>query len=544
MLVYANHLSAHGAESGEAIFRAVGRWTKEQLGFGLHPDQLKRNGRFQQRPFEQGNSRLRIHTASAGEDLLYSWVLSKGDSAVHGRWWITELGARTDESTAELSCVLRTDDRSTLIGTDNLVSASQPRVMRYAAQNIRSSTDCEFDPSVPGIELKVVGQSRTTYRAFLTAVDRADRDFPVVLISPTSDGEYLLDPEILQDRLVGLAQVVKTDPSYNSYEMESELSKFYSAWDGSVNVLHPPNRAGAVRNSLFLSNEIEAWGGKEERNASVLAQVTHRTNVFLRRRRIRAELVANLSAREEVTAAFEHAEDLSAAELKERANRIMELQTENQEYIDEFDNEIHGLRGDVSHLSQELTDTKGELNRERSKNRELKNRLEGSGRPPTNTADVNALVELVCRGTQPRPIECLTILESLFGDRCTVLESAERSADESTRFGQGARLLALLKTLVTDYRDTYMERGDVEARKCFSTGEFAATESETVVQNQTLKSARTFEYKSQSIEMFSHLKIGVADDKVKTIRVHFHWDAKDRMIIIGYCGPHLPVSAH
>ena len=544
MLVYANHLSAHGAESGETIIRAIGRWTKEQLGFGLHPNQLRRNGRFQQQPFEQGNSRLRIHVASAGEDQLYSWVLIKGDSEVHGRWWITELGARTGESTAELSCVLRTDDRSTLIGTDNLVSASQPRVMRYAAQNIRNSTDCEFDPSVPGIELKALGQSRTTYRAFLTAVDRRDREFPIVLISPTSGGEYLLDPEILQDRLVGLAQVVKTDPNYNSYEMESELSKFYSAWDGAMNVLHPPNRTGTVRNSLFLSNEIEAWGGKEERNASVLAQVTHMTNVFLRRRRIRAESVANMSAREEVIVAFEHAKDLSSAELKERANRILELQTENQEFIDEFDNEIHALRGDVSHLTEELADAKQKLNGERSKNRELKNRLEGSGRPPTNTADVQLLLELLCRGSQPRPIECLTVLESLYGDSCTVLESARRSADESMRFGHGVRLLTLLKTLVTDYREVYMERGDVEARKCFSPGEFAATESETVVQNQVLKNARTFEYNSQSVEMFSHLKIGVADDKVKTIRVHFHWDAIDRMIVIGYCGPHLPVSKH
>ena len=44
---------------------------------------------FQQKPFERGNSQLRIHVASAGDDQLYSWVLIKGDSAVHGRWWIT-----------------------------------------------------------------------------------------------------------------------------------------------------------------------------------------------------------------------------------------------------------------------------------------------------------------------------------------------------------------------------------------------------------------------------------------------------------------------
>ena len=87
-----------------------------------------------------------------------------------------------------------------------------------------------------------------------------------------------------------------------------------------------------------------------------------------------------------------------------------------------------------------------------------------------------------------------------------------------------------------------MAQGDVEARKCFSPSEFAATESELAIKNRALKRARTFEYNGQSVEMFSHLKIGVADDKVKTIRVHLLLDAKAQKIIVGYCGPHLPVA--
>jgi len=46
------------------------------------------------------------------------------------------------------------------------------------------------------------------------------------------------------------------------------------------------------------------------------------------------------------------------------------------------------------------------------------------------------------------------------------------------------------------------------------------------------------------VEMFRHLKIGIADDPTQTIRVHFHWDATRRKIVIGHCGEHLPVASH
>ena len=35
MLVYANRLQVHGEASESVVFRAIGGWLKEQLGFGL-----------------------------------------------------------------------------------------------------------------------------------------------------------------------------------------------------------------------------------------------------------------------------------------------------------------------------------------------------------------------------------------------------------------------------------------------------------------------------------------------------------------------------
>ena len=44
MLVYATRLRVQGADAEWAVFKAVGGWLKEQLGFGLPADQLKQDG--------------------------------------------------------------------------------------------------------------------------------------------------------------------------------------------------------------------------------------------------------------------------------------------------------------------------------------------------------------------------------------------------------------------------------------------------------------------------------------------------------------------
>ncbi len=78
----------------------------------------------------------------------------------------------------------------------------------------------------------------------------------------------------------------------------------------------------------------------------------------------------------------------------------------------------------------------------------------------------------------------------------------------------------------------------------FGKSEFAAKESKVVMGSPKLRQHRIFSYDGHEVEMYRHLKIGAADDVTKTIRVHFHWDAEREKIVIGYCGPHLPVPSH
>jgi hypothetical protein len=82
MLVYANHFRFEGEGVEEAIFKAIGGWLKEQLGFGLHPDQLRREGEFEGcRSFTRFDgsrstrSWLRIVATDEEEPVFYAWTL-------------------------------------------------------------------------------------------------------------------------------------------------------------------------------------------------------------------------------------------------------------------------------------------------------------------------------------------------------------------------------------------------------------------------------------------------------------------------------------
>src|ERR1019366_1673212 len=169
MLVYANYLSFQGVGAEEAIFKAVGAWLKEQLGFGLHPDQLRQEGEFNG---YRGDTRswLRIYATNEEEPEIYSWVLKNPDEAVRGRQWIAEVGFKKYQGIFELSCIVKTDEQSTLVVS--AVMASQPRVIRYVVNNIRQADHAEFAASVPGLNVISGGQESDSYRSQLAKIER------------------------------------------------------------------------------------------------------------------------------------------------------------------------------------------------------------------------------------------------------------------------------------------------------------------------------------------------------------------------------------
>ena len=162
MLVYANRLQVHGDASESEVFRAIGGWLKEQLGFGLHPELLLSSGVHRGQRGEL-RSQLQIFSCYDGEPALCAWVLKHGDAAVRGRRWTVEVGVKKSAGTLEVSCVVKTDEGSTLVSAP--VSASQPRVIQYIVNNVADAKEVAFTKAVPGEVLRTVGEDRALWRA-------------------------------------------------------------------------------------------------------------------------------------------------------------------------------------------------------------------------------------------------------------------------------------------------------------------------------------------------------------------------------------------
>jgi hypothetical protein len=542
MLVYANHLNIHGQGAEEAVFKAIGGWLKEQLSFGLHPDQLRKDGEFNG---TRGDVRswLRVLVTVEEDPKLYSWVLKFPDGTVRGRQWIVEVGVKTQADRLDLSCVVKTDEYSTLVASP--VVASQPRLIRYIANNIQNVQDSTFDITVPGVEIKSVGADEDSYLGLLAEIERPDREGPIVLVSPTKDGEYLLEAEELQQRLIGLAQVVKVSANSNSYEMATVLGKPKSAWGGAINILDAPSLTGHVQGRYYLPDVIATWGTTPfTRGSHVLALITNTTNIARLRRHIRPEGVMQLSLRRRMQTARAKSEQMSVAQLRSVLEDAAKQADEQAKYFDELVEENSQLESNIATLKDDLGGVRDELAKKDYAIQSLKDQLSRAGGDRPVGIDAEELVKMLNRDTPPSPLNCLTIIESIYGDRCTILSSAWKSAEEMDSFIYGRELLELLKRLVTDYRSALMEGGDNNARNVFGKNEYAAKESETVMKNKAMRRERTFEYEQEKVEMFRHLKIGADDDATRTIRVHFHWDHEREKIVIGYCGQHLSISSN
>jgi hypothetical protein len=446
MLVYANYLEFCGADAEQAIFKAIGGWLKEQIGYGLHPDQLRQDGEYDGKS-NGARSWLHIRTAATEDPAFYSWVLTNLDEAVRGRQWVCEVGLRSSGAEHAFSIVLKTEEQSTRVDAD--VQASRPRLVKYILNNIAQAADADLSGTIPGAVLKTVGESEDSYRSLRAEIERPTRNFPIVLVSPDVDGEYLIDPESLREVLVGLAEVVQVASDFNSYEMEEVLGQPWSAWSGAINVIHMPVSSGFVRGRFFLSREIETWGDSQhERSSKLLAWVTNNTNVPRLRQRIRPDGVVQLALQRRFAAARARATGLDDAGLREEFNALQTLAEEQSQQISEFENERKVLEDQIEKselqylkIEDDLTEARKQVSTHGFEVQALKDLLSQQGGGRSTQFDADRLLAIACRSGEPSPTECLEVIAGLFGDKCLVLDSAYDSAVEMGSFIYGRQLL-------------------------------------------------------------------------------------------------------
>lgn len=406
MLIYANHLNFEGVGAEEAIFRGIGVWLKEQLGFGLHPVQLREDGEHRGR-HEKLGSWLRIYATDEEPPQMYSWVLKVNDNTVRGRQWITELGLKIQNGKYYLSCVLKTEEHSAMV--DDPVIPSQPRVVRYIVSNVESEKQARFVFESVGTSVKNIGPDLDSYRALLIDIERRERPYPIVLVSPDHDGRYRVNPLHLQKMLLGLAQVVQIDKVFDSYEMAEVLGNHWSAWDGAVNLVSVPAPNGFIRGHIFRADEIDSWGENQYSRVSILLKwVTHNTNVPQSRHRVRVEGVMQLALRRKIQLVRARTSIMNEEQLRNELDSVWQLADEQAEQVAQLEQNVLQLEEDNETLQFSKMEIEERLGDEiRGKDYEissLKIQLGGNYKQQQYT-DVTPLIDLLVKPGQPSPEE-------------------------------------------------------------------------------------------------------------------------------------------
>ena len=205
-------------------------------------------------------------------------------------------------------------------------------------------------------------------------------------------------------------------------------------------------------------------------------------------------------------------------------------------------------RGSVSILEQECRRTEGDNQDLRRQLRSAGSRIESFGSltvTRSENSEPGSRREMVTSilGGAPSLEDGLLFLQEFFGDRLTVLGSALASAREADQAGfvHRAKAFALLKTLVTSYWEALAtgSGGDSKARDLFGKDVYASREGDTGDANERMRRERTFIYGGTPVYMGRHLRLGVKSDTQETLRIHFHWDAEAKRIVVGHCGAHL-----
>lgn len=528
MLVYVNTFNCIGDDSFFNVARSICGWIKKVANIKISIEELQ-----MKRDLHVERSYVRTYSSDRIDPKMYSLLYTHPDKSVSGRTWITEIGIKRLEGCTFVSILLEVSDVSTLV--DGPVIATRPALVTFLKSN------CTFDFDVIGTKVDYIKSQYGDFQYLMHEISRDDRRYPLVFVSEGDNG-FPTKPEKLQEQLIGLAQVVATSGSMDSWEMERLLGRRFSSWNGAINIIYPINSSGYINNKLLLAERIS-----ELKNAGILINnhilsiITHSYNGYKKKEHISPVSVRGKRQKDENIIFRERVEALKGASqleelLEDSLVEIENIKTANEELELDYLKKLEDADVLIDELTTKVIKTESEVERVRFECKYINSPSKVEG----HNLDIDLLMGLI--SNKLTPIATLELLEMLIPENVIILKSARKSAKESSKFKHSDRLVFLLYKLCTIFLSEYLENGDNKAKAILGDA-YSANESETVEKSPIYSKMREFEYENESIKMFRHVGIGKARSKAETIRVHFHIDTDKKKIVIGYCGEHLDVQS-
>jgi hypothetical protein len=360
-----------------------------------------------------------------------------------------------------------------------------------------------------------------------------NRGLPVLVINgDVNPITFPLDPNKLQQLLLGTCYVVWVPTVHGWGEAwRAHFPKGFACTTNSVRLYQIGAKRDStfdpVRHRFFTDDEIMSHGGSSAFVSMIRDGLT---------RRLLAPRPGRISSCEDVLAL--NAEASFSAQRLTLKTKEEELAFYEAEYT-----ELVAKKQRADQLLQErdseLLATKSELDALRPYAESLAAQLDSAKQSAIPAFDHSDLLLRFFKN-EASVADQLLAIQALHPDSVHLLPSALGSAKDASDFEQPDALREMLLKLATDFHRCLLDgKGTQEGVRIFGRKNFTTRESDNL--SAKGRAARTFSYKGDFICMESHLKIGVKDSEAHCLRVHFHWDAVAKKIVIGHCGKHLPL---
>jgi cell division protein FtsB len=544
---YASALELNASKGVAGILRTVHSWLSVDRREEIEFESLSRNGA----SALPSGARVEVLFADSESPYLHAIRYSHPDTTVPGRRWVTEVGLRAYEGADAIhtSIVTATEDISS--APTAVVVPTRPRlVTQLLAKN---------GPALSTPGMRIDRLTLEDANDFVRHARDMRRKYPIIVISSIPGGEALIDPRTLLRLVQGIADVVLIDGLVDTRKLADVVGAELIPFAGGVRIAYPVS-AGPYSDHVPVRTirpvDLDDWriaGVRAEQE--IFAGVAHRTargnlTRHLALEQVREEQIRRRVARarakgvaEASTALYEASSEVQARyaareqSLQQDIEVYDQMLIERDQKIAELGREIDELEIQNENDKQELWTAQTKLKAHEATIAQLTERPSTSGADKIDGKTRDALRALL--GGRGTVADALRAVAFAHRDRVVVLPSAYRSAEASAGFRRADVVTDLLCKLLGTYHETLTSGGTTAQAKAVFGDAFSSTESDTVANNPMGRKRRTFTYQGVDLEMMSHLKHGRKESPAETLRIHFHWDADARLIVIGHCGRHL-----
>lgn len=354
MIVYVNKFELVGEHSCIEAFTLISTWLSDKTGRRITPESLQKG-----EDIFFDSSSIKTYAASQATPISWAIAYSHPDLEIKNRTWITEIGIESKLDSGKqvtiISIFLEVRDENTRINIP--VITTRPNLVSLINKSVYLSKQT--------IGLKAIRLSKNVddFKILGYDISRKDRKYFIILISRRENDKFLIDPNILQEKVIGLAQVYYFDEDADLYELENEIEPSNMVYDGEVRFIYPNNtehtRVFSGDYILSLIDELEEGVNPNTKigtlnysktiyhellsllteHSNILNKAFHISPKIIKARRKRADLAKYIAENKELSNFIEGLEK-EKRELQEKYEKLELVDLLREDQLQELNKEL------------------------------------------------------------------------------------------------------------------------------------------------------------------------------------------------------------